>query len=241
MSLIMSLPDDWDFSIQGLASIVKEGKSAIYAAITELKDFGYCEVVSNRDDKGKIIGNDYTFFEEPNSEKPYTEKRDMDYQDMDYQDLENQPQINKDIKEIKTETIKEKEDKSSSKKKQDLDLSIVDSSFLSVVEMWIAYKKEKSQSYKPTGFKTFYKKLVELSGNNPQIAMLIIEQSMQNNYAGIFPLKEWEKEKVKQQEKFSVTNEEVIYNTWTDTYTPREGQKNQKGEVWSSQLNIWLK
>ena len=51
------------------------------------------------------------------------------------------------------------------------------------------YKKEKGQSYKPTGFKTFYKKLCELSGNNPQVAMSIIEQSMQNNYAGIFPLR----------------------------------------------------
>ena len=111
MSLVMSLPDDWDFSIQGLSSIVKEGKSAIYTAINELKDFGYCQVVSNRDDKGKIIGNDYTFFEEPCTEKPYTENQDMDNPNMDNQDLENQPQINKDIKEIKTEKLKEKDSK----------------------------------------------------------------------------------------------------------------------------------
>jgi hypothetical protein len=58
-----------------------------------------------------------------------------------------------------------------------------------VVETWLAYKKEKAQTYKPTGFKTFYKKLCELSSNNPQVAMAIIEQSMQNNYAGIFPLR----------------------------------------------------
>lgn len=113
MSLVMSLPDGWDFSIQGLSSIVKEGKSAIYAAINELKDFGYCRVISNRDDKGKIIGNDYTFFEEPcadipYTENPYTENQDMDNPNMDNQDLENQPQINKDIKEIKTEIIKKK-------------------------------------------------------------------------------------------------------------------------------------
>lgn len=70
-----------------------------------------------------------------------------------------------------------------------LDLSIVAPQMLEPVETWLAYKKEKSQSYKPTGFKTFYKKLCELSNNNPQIAMAIIEQSMQNNYAGIFPLR----------------------------------------------------
>lgn len=74
-------------------------------------------------------------------------------------------------------------------KKVTLDLSIVAPDMIEPVKTWLAYKKEKAQSYKPTGFKTFYKKLCELSGNNPQVAMAIIEQSMQNNYAGIFPLK----------------------------------------------------
>jgi len=74
-------------------------------------------------------------------------------------------------------------------KKSELDISIVAPEMRDVVDTWLAYKKEKAQSYKPTGFKTFYKKLCELSGNNPQDAMAIIEQSMQNNYAGIFPLR----------------------------------------------------
>ena len=73
--------------------------------------------------------------------------------------------------------------------KNELDLSIVAPNMIEPVETWLAYKKEKAQSYKPTGFKTFYKNLCELSGNNPQVAMAIIEQSMQNNYAGIFPLR----------------------------------------------------
>jgi hypothetical protein len=68
-------------------------------------------------------------------------------------------------------------------------MSIVAQNMVEPVETWLSYKKEKAQSYKPTGFKTFYKKLCELSGNNPQVAMAIIEQSMQNNYAGIFPLR----------------------------------------------------
>ena len=74
-------------------------------------------------------------------------------------------------------------------KKSELDMSIVAPEMRKAVDTWIAYKKERHESYKPTGFKTFYKKLCELSGNNPQVAMAIIEQSMQNNYAGIFPLR----------------------------------------------------
>ena len=74
-------------------------------------------------------------------------------------------------------------------KKAELDMSIVATEMREAVDTWLAYKKEKAQSYKPTGFKMFYKKLCELSGNNSQVAMAIIEQSMQNNYAGIFPLR----------------------------------------------------
>jgi hypothetical protein len=74
-------------------------------------------------------------------------------------------------------------------RKSGLDMSIVATEMREAVDTWLAYKKERHESYKPTGFKTFYKRLCELSGNNPQVAMAIIEQSMQNNYAGLFPLR----------------------------------------------------
>ena len=74
-------------------------------------------------------------------------------------------------------------------KKVQLDLSVVAPNMLEPVETWLAYKKEKGKMYKPIGFKNFYKKLCELSGSNQQIAMAIIEESMANNYDGIFPLR----------------------------------------------------
>lgn len=73
--------------------------------------------------------------------------------------------------------------------KETLDLSIVAPEMREAVETWLAYKREKKKAYKPSGFSTFYKRLCKLSNNNPQIAMAIIEQSMANNYDGIFPLK----------------------------------------------------
>ena len=89
-----------------------------------------------------------------------------------------------------TNSIQEKEDTNIfSKKKYSLDLSIVAPEMQEVVETWLEYKKEKKQSYKPSGFSSFYKRICELSNNNPQIAMAIVEQSKSNNYDGIFPLK----------------------------------------------------
>lgn len=75
-------------------------------------------------------------------------------------------------------------------KKSELDMSIVALEMMPVVEEWLAYKQEKKQSYKPKGFKNFYKRLCDLSNNDPRVAMMVIEQSMANNYDGIFPLKQ---------------------------------------------------
>lgn len=79
LATILSLPETWDFSIKGLCAVIKEGSTAIYSAIDELKENGYCKVVVNRNEKGMISGNDYTFYENPN---------------MENQNVDNQAQIN---------------------------------------------------------------------------------------------------------------------------------------------------
>ena len=59
----------------------------------------------------------------------------------------------------------------------------------SVIAKWLEYKKEKRQTYKPRGLEAFKKRLMGLSGGDPVIANAVVEQSMANNYAGVFPLK----------------------------------------------------
>ena len=43
MSLMLSLPDDWDYSINGLATLSKDGKDSVMSALKELEKFGYLE------------------------------------------------------------------------------------------------------------------------------------------------------------------------------------------------------
>ena len=78
LAVIMVLPDDWDFSIRGILSITKEGKDAVYSAIKELKQYGYCEVSEQKDNSGKFNGYSYCFSDEallqPLTENPHTEK-----------------------------------------------------------------------------------------------------------------------------------------------------------------------
>ena len=54
------------------------------------------------------------------------------------------------------------------------------------LDIWLAYKKEKRQAYKPRGLEALKKKLLQLSNGNPEYAKVIVEYSMGNNYTGLF-------------------------------------------------------
>lgn len=67
---IMGLPDNWDFSMRGMISILGEGRDAIYTAMKELVELGYCQREQIRNN-GKLASTIYSFNENP--ETPYTD------------------------------------------------------------------------------------------------------------------------------------------------------------------------
>ena len=118
LTVIMALPDDWDFSIKGICSVLKEGKTSVYSAVQELKENRYCKTTPSRDEKGLIIGLDYVFYEEPYEEEPNKEEPQQDNPHSENRDMDNMPQLNtKDTKESnRTKDLpKEEKDKSFSK------------------------------------------------------------------------------------------------------------------------------
>lgn len=120
LTVIMALPDDWDFSIKGICSVLKEGKTSVYSAVQELKENRYCKTTPSRDEKGLIIGLDYMFYEEPYEEELNKEEPQQDNPHSENRDMDNMPQLNtKDNKEkniTKDLLNKEEKDKSFSKK-----------------------------------------------------------------------------------------------------------------------------
>lgn len=72
-----------------------------------------------------------------------------------------------------------------------IDFSFIENDFKRVVFEWLEYKAKKGQKYKDEkSLKLLYKKVINLSNGNPETANAIVEQSMANNWAGIFPLKD---------------------------------------------------
>jgi hypothetical protein len=116
LGVIMSLPDNWNFTITGIATCLKESTGAISAAINELMKAGYCVRKIVYDDSHKIQGYSYTFsdekellLDEPSEEKPLKENPSTEIPLS-----ENRAQINNNIKKIKNKD-KEKDAEASKK------------------------------------------------------------------------------------------------------------------------------
>lgn len=77
LSQMLSLPEDWDYTLSGLSFINRESKDAIRSAVNELEDAGYIIRRQTTDASGKFAGNEYIIHEspiqQPSLEKPLSE------------------------------------------------------------------------------------------------------------------------------------------------------------------------
>ena len=80
LSVILSLPEDWNYTTRGLAAICKEGVDSIGAALRELESAGYLTRHRLRDKGGRISDTEYVVYESPHR-KPEAEKPDTDLPD----------------------------------------------------------------------------------------------------------------------------------------------------------------
>ena len=78
MSLILSLPDKWELSVNGLVAIVKESKNTVYSILKELNKLGYVERNRITDDSGKVVKWELIVYESPLTKKPDLKKPDVE-------------------------------------------------------------------------------------------------------------------------------------------------------------------
>ena len=78
MSKILSLPEDWNYSVKGLAAYCKDGYESVRTALLELEAEGYLIRRTIRGERGKIAGTEYIFRETPDMEVPEIEENVQD-------------------------------------------------------------------------------------------------------------------------------------------------------------------
>ena len=123
LSQMLSLPENWDYTLAGLSYINREKIDAIREAVRDLERAGYIQRSRERDEKGRLRGTDYIIYEQPPNldlptlENPTLDNPTLEKPTQEKPTLENPMQLNKDIQ--KTDLPK--------KEKSNTDLSSTDS------------------------------------------------------------------------------------------------------------------
>ena len=105
LSQMLSLPEDWDYTLKGLSLINREKIDAIREAIKELERAGYIVRSRERDEKGRLRGADYVIFEQPQPptpdlptlENPTLDNPTQEKPTLEKPTLENPTQLNKEL------------------------------------------------------------------------------------------------------------------------------------------------
>ena len=104
LSQMLSMPEDWDYTLSGLSYINRESIDAIRTAVWELEKAGYITRRQGRDEKGKMTAIEYTIYEQPQPpeldcpvlENPTADNPILENPTTDNPTSENPTQLNKD-------------------------------------------------------------------------------------------------------------------------------------------------
>ena len=203
LSLMLSLPEEWDYSVQGLMKLSRDGKESVMSGINELEDCGYLIRTQEKDESGRFTGYDYAVYEHPFSENPSAEKP-----------LEenpptvNPPQLNNNrlnTNELKTEAsnnclIKETHKRKNGGKPENRNMeevfeefiedrfsSVVDSSALhEAVNEFVEHRASMKKKLTPTALKLNLEKAYRLAEGDYDRTCELILNAVANGWQGIY-------------------------------------------------------
>lgn len=192
LSLMLSLPDDWNYSVSGLVTLSKDGKDSVMAGLGELEKFGYLKRDRTTDSKGRFAGIEYHIFEEPQEGFAIAGKPISGNENAEKANSENQSQLN-------TNSIKNefnKEFKESNIDKGEKDFSISDyQDILSVIEnddlrnMYVDYIEMRRNMKAPIsrrGLSMLIDRCDRLSNFNTGKAIQLLERAIINGWKNVY-------------------------------------------------------
>lgn len=187
LSLMLALPDNWNYSISGLVAICKENETAIKSTLKELQEFGYVSIEKIMPDKTESgrIEYVYNIFEKSKQE---CKKQGVENLPLEIQRVENQVQLN--TNETNTNKTNTKEKKNNTKKDFSklvvdtcLKNDIEDDKSIELIESFLTDMKIKTP-------RAVEANIAKLAGKPYSIISKCINTSFSRNYRYITP-PEW--------------------------------------------------
>lgn len=204
LSLMLSLPDEWDYSVTGLASLSSDGETSVRTAVKELEEHNYLTRTPVREN-GRIVDWEYDIYEKP-----------LELLQVENQQVESPLQENKDNKILKQSNTKESNINNSKELLQDFQfgkskpkkddlftkcLALIDSydfsSKSNIRQLLIDYLRYrltiKDKPLYANMWKGMLNKLSEMCGDDIQMYKDVIQQSIERGYLSFYPISSYSK------------------------------------------------
>ena len=181
LSLMLSLPDDWDYSISGLATLSKDGKDSIMSALAELEKFGYLTRTRLTNEKGQFAGVEYNIFEIPQPKNPISEKPNSANENSENSNSGKQPQLNTNL----INPLLDEIFNVLSTKEYDVEL-------IALYRQYIEMREEINSPLTKIGLEKLVERAKELSKNSIRIEKVLLETAIINNWKNVYPPRESE-------------------------------------------------
>lgn len=181
LSLMLSLPDDWSYSISGLAALSKDGKDSVMSALAELEEFGYLSRSRSTNDKGQFTGVQYDIFEQPQPKNPVSDNQNSAKSNEDKSNSEKPALLN-------TNSINYLLDKifiELSTKEKDVEL-------IALYREYVQMREDMKAPLTELGLEKLIDRAKRLSKNNLRIEKVLLETAIINGWKNIYPPRESE-------------------------------------------------
>ena len=177
LALCLSLPDTWDYSLNGLVSITKENLTAVRSGLKELEQHGHLKINKTKNEKGQFI-YEYVIFE-----VPHIENLHVDNQEVENLPVENVTQLNTNQLSIEKESTNE------------LFIYIKEHAYAatwSLFQDYLEMRKEIGAPLSMRGLKMLLTRIEKLSDNNINVQRLMLENAIQNQWKNVYRPKDQE-------------------------------------------------
>jgi hypothetical protein len=174
LSLMLSLPDDWDYTVAGLVTLSSDGKDSVNSALKELEKHGYLTRKRLTNSKGQFAGIEYNIYEKPVADNPIsansTEENPMQ---------EKQPQLNTNS----TNNLFNK---------LFMELSTNDEELISAYQDYIKMREDMGSPLNETSLEKLIARAKRLSNNNVRVEKVLLETAVINSWKNVYPPRESE-------------------------------------------------
>lgn len=186
LSLMLSLPDDWQYNLKGLVALSKDGKDSVMAGLAELEEFGYLRRERTKDESGKFNGITYHIFETPQEGNPIADFPNEALPHNEEPNYEEPPLLNTNpINHLKNKELIELE-REEEEEIYEILASIKDRELRELYTDYVIQRREKQHPLTPKGLHMLIARGYRLSDSDMAVHRAIVETAIINQWLNLY-------------------------------------------------------